>query len=682
MKAIFIILFAFIFSLLSYVKGQDTIYIPLDYSTIQQGIDASSDDDLILVDTGTYMENINFNGKAIILASNYLINNDTNCINNTIIDGSEPTDPNQGSVVTLNSQEDTTSVLCGFTITGGSGTLFIMDQARSGGGILCYNAGATIKNNHIISNQINYTGSAYGGGIALSSEGSDHEIIIENNRIQGNQLESSGACFGAGIYTSVDVKILDNIISSNHILAEDAYGSGISAFSEFASNSIYIENNLISGNIVEAANCNGSGFYTYQYSVQLLSNSIINNLATGDQVRGSGGYLNNTVGVLLIKNNDISYNESEASSFNVGIGLLISRPANPVEISGNSFTSNTCSGITYGGACSVNNEYLVEVAINNNIFKENNIPGVGAGAALYTDDVNYTLMNNLFSYNVSGASGGAICIVTNPKDDLSAGITPGNEFHSDKRVLLPDPVDFVIINNTFAGNSAINKGGAIRCTFTTERILIMNSIFWENVADIGPDVNYEGTDTLRIYYSDIDSLSIDGDWIGVGNIFEDPMFMNPANGDFCIDSCGSPCVAAGKDSINFDNTWYYSPLQDLRDLPRPFPENTHPDMGAYEVNECPNWSDEYKTLISTLNFQTYPNPTNGICNLKFTINCIQSVTVRVFDSYYRELIMFRNKNLPAGEHTLKCDVSMLPPGVYLIKVCAASETAIGKMVIQ
>ena len=39
------------------------VHIPADYSTIQRGIDETLDGDTILVETGTYDENINFNGK-------------------------------------------------------------------------------------------------------------------------------------------------------------------------------------------------------------------------------------------------------------------------------------------------------------------------------------------------------------------------------------------------------------------------------------------------------------------------------------------------------------------------------------------------------------------------------------------------------------------------------------------
>ena len=95
------------------------INIPSDYSSIQAGINEASDGDTVLVEEGTYVENINFRGKAITVASQFLIDRDTTHITNTIIDGSEPVYPDSGSTVTMLLARDTTSVLCGFTIQGG-----------------------------------------------------------------------------------------------------------------------------------------------------------------------------------------------------------------------------------------------------------------------------------------------------------------------------------------------------------------------------------------------------------------------------------------------------------------------------------------------------------------------------------------------------------------------------------
>ena len=56
------------------------INIPADYSTIQEGIDASSDGDTVLVQPDTYVENINFNGHNIVLGSLFLTTGDTSYI--------------------------------------------------------------------------------------------------------------------------------------------------------------------------------------------------------------------------------------------------------------------------------------------------------------------------------------------------------------------------------------------------------------------------------------------------------------------------------------------------------------------------------------------------------------------------------------------------------------------------
>lgn len=89
-----------------------TYYVPADYSTIQSAIDASTHGDTIIVSTGTYYENINFNGKNIILTS---INpEDSNVVATTIIDGNQ-----NASVVTFSGTETPDCVLTGFTITNG-----------------------------------------------------------------------------------------------------------------------------------------------------------------------------------------------------------------------------------------------------------------------------------------------------------------------------------------------------------------------------------------------------------------------------------------------------------------------------------------------------------------------------------------------------------------------------------
>ena len=49
--------------------GAETIHVPSEVATIQEGIDLAQGDDVVLVAPGRYNEAINFNGKAISVKS-------------------------------------------------------------------------------------------------------------------------------------------------------------------------------------------------------------------------------------------------------------------------------------------------------------------------------------------------------------------------------------------------------------------------------------------------------------------------------------------------------------------------------------------------------------------------------------------------------------------------------------
>ena len=143
--------------------------VPTNFPTIQAAIDASVDGDTVLVSEGTYFENIRYRGKAITVASLYLVDGDTTHIDRTIIDGSKSTDPDSCSVVYFVNGEDTTSVLCGLTIQGGKGTHFFWfppaPLIRGGGGVFCCAAGVRLVRNIIRHNRVIGKDAAAGGGV-------------------------------------------------------------------------------------------------------------------------------------------------------------------------------------------------------------------------------------------------------------------------------------------------------------------------------------------------------------------------------------------------------------------------------------------------------------------------------------------------------------------------------------
>ena len=149
------------FSLIFSTVFPATREVPNEYSTIQTAIDASFDQDTVLVYPGTYQENINYGGKEIIVTSTYLVANDSTLVYETVIDGNE-----NGSVAMFTNGESENAVLQGFTLKSGNGNYADPDENGSfytyGGGVYCQNTSPILKDLIITENSGHEGG---GGGI-------------------------------------------------------------------------------------------------------------------------------------------------------------------------------------------------------------------------------------------------------------------------------------------------------------------------------------------------------------------------------------------------------------------------------------------------------------------------------------------------------------------------------------
>ena len=175
--------------IMSFIASATVINVPADQTSIQAGINVAVNGDTVLVADSTYFENVNFLGKAITVASHFLIDDDTSHISNTIIDGSQPSHPDSASVVYFISGEDTTSILCGFTITGGSGTYSVTWDMYLGGGIHMQ-AGGKVLHNMIASNHLVSQKGCWGAGMLVSSLNMSGNIVIEHNEFRYNSIVS------------------------------------------------------------------------------------------------------------------------------------------------------------------------------------------------------------------------------------------------------------------------------------------------------------------------------------------------------------------------------------------------------------------------------------------------------------------------------------------------------------
>lgn len=272
MHRIMILTIAFV-TILGLSASATIINIPDDYGTIQEGIGGAAEGDTVLVQPGTYIENLNFNGRNIVLGSLFLTTGDTSFISQTIIDGDS-----SNSVITFDQGENDNAMVIGFVIRNGC-------ASDGGGGIHCtYGSSPRIYHN-IIENNTTYCGyESEGGGIlCLGSEG-----YFCNNIIRDNYASDGG-----GIYSRSEAVFSENIIYDNQAAW---FGGGV-YFSTLDKSDF--KRNIIYGN---SANY-GGGIYAHTCTTVIRQNTIYDNNAGS----GGGAYLHQAAPVLVNNTFTINY---------------------------------------------------------------------------------------------------------------------------------------------------------------------------------------------------------------------------------------------------------------------------------------------------------------------------------------------------------------------------------------
>ena len=218
------------------------INVPEDQPTIQEGINVAVDTDTVLVQPDTYIENINYNGKNITVASLFLTTQDTTYISQTVIDGNQ-----NGAVVTFENGENSYARLVGFVIINGNGKSFsfydpyygIYWTEYKGGGIYIDESSPSLMSLTVTNNWANSGGSIY----SKNSQFSLSNSIINNNYAerQSTWYFSFGG-FGGGIVnissnsSYANVQVLNN--TANY------YGGGFNITNSNPQfNNVIIENN-------------------------------------------------------------------------------------------------------------------------------------------------------------------------------------------------------------------------------------------------------------------------------------------------------------------------------------------------------------------------------------------------------------------------------------------------------
>lgn len=266
--------------------------VPQQYATIQRAIAAAQPHDTVLVSPGTYFENLRFGGKNVVVASQYLLNRqDRALILSTIIDGSQPLSPDTASVVRFIDGEDSTAVLFGFTLRGGTGTKWPDPHSpgifREGGAVLAQDASPTIRFNYIAGNQAtNAAGGVSAGGGGVRVDGGRPRLL--NNVIVSNQGK-----YGGGVVINYSAAILkNNVIAGNS--ADNGGGQGFGGGGVWINGAgpgpVVLENNTIVGNS-SALGGGGVQLFSNPGPSVFRNNIVWANLATSTPQIGGGAFL-------------------------------------------------------------------------------------------------------------------------------------------------------------------------------------------------------------------------------------------------------------------------------------------------------------------------------------------------------------------------------------------------------
>jgi len=729
----------------------DIINIPADYSTIQAGINAASNEDTVLVQPGTYVENINYNGKNITVGSLFLTTADTSYISQTIIDGDS-----LDSVVKFENGEDSTAILTGFTITNGF--------ARWGGGIHCAYSNPSLMNVNIKENSTSYTNAAGGGIYCFNSNPS-----LENTIINRNSSSYGGGlfCWGNSTLSLTNVMIFDNKAVEGWGL-----GGGIACKD---SSYIYLKNVTIFGNSASG----GGGILMADNSSVNFDNDNRCNIYLNYAGFGSDIFSSKPINVVVdtftvINPTSFHANPIENFTFDIlhGIqiqvdsdlyvspdgddsndGLSWDEPLKTIAFamsiiqadSLNPHTIHLSSGIfnqitngekfpvscisyvsmkgsgenetildannedtvvylinSYGAAiegititngysyfkgggisCHSSNPNLENVTISGN---STNYDGAGICCIHSTPNlINVTISNN-FTTGILSVGGGIYCYYSFPS--LENVTISGNTTNDDGGGIYCRNSFPILQKVTITGNNAEYDGGGIYCAFSSSPTIV-NSIISDNTGNYGiyvysgnPIITYSNffNNEVGNFYGVNDSIGVNvttnanGDSCDIYyNIQENPLFVNPLNGDYHLswanfpkpDSTMSPCIDAG------DPT---SPLD---------PDGTIADMGAYYFNQ--NVSVDDPQEMSNYMLTNYPNPISSNFNdltVSFSIHKPGKVKIQLFNIKGQLVSTLINEEKNIGDYTISHTVNELSSGIYFTKMSIDGvDREIRKMVL-
>lgn len=463
-------------------------------------------------------------------------------------------------------------------------------STNSMSGVYCENSTSEIIDNTIIDN--GESGIYYEGGAILIvdnliRENSDSGIRLragESQTIDSNVIDSNTADHGGGINCmNCDPVITNNEISANYTNSEESKGGGI--YLDNCDDGTVLTGNEITGNYISLLDNGtfylyGGGAYCTNCTIIISENTFSGNYITGDGNQAScylyGGGLSIENSNVEVTSNTFQQNSLYGGNtawyyHNYGGGVYIN--GGIILVEGNSFIENSVIGGTnfmvsnylsggglYGIICMVE---VIENDFIGNIADEGNGGGV---MCKYT--YSGTVIDScLFSENSASCGAGINC------EDCDLDITRNIVVNNDGEGIRCRLSDSNILNCTVNGNS-LNGIHLEQTAATVENTIVTNNQALGGIRFIdSPNSlvkysdfhnnaggNFYGSPP-SIYLGIIVTTNINDDSCDAFyNVFGDPLFADPASGDYQItwenfpvmDETRSPCIDAGSPLSSLD----------------------------------------------------------------------------------------------------------------------------------
>lgn len=586
--------------------------VPADFGTIQAGLNAAASTDTVLVQPGTYVENINWPQVAGI---NLIAAGDTS---NTIIDGD-----GTGRVITImgGGFVDSTSVIEGFTIQNGV-------PSMDGGAIICTQGGLTVNRCNIRENESSNTSWIY---ISESS------LQIFDSSIMNNT--ALGTCYG--IFSLESSLSMDNVVIRDNTCYYMVYFTNLSGVPCTITDCEVQENEV------------GQAIFWFQYGAGTLS---------GCNISDNAAALNT---ILVTQTNDLTIENCTLADNMETYGIRC--------YDSNNIVVKNCTVTNYGRGIQIDSgttDVLYCDFYANSVFNYLNAggnPGVGDLVTINANSDSCDVFYNIFldpeyvdpdngDFNLMA---GSPCIdagdPTSPSDPDGTVADIGALYYHQE----PYPVTVTLTPT--ASTTIPAAGGTLYFDVTIVSNLLQNWGVWFYTTARGPNgtllpfnlfqypfnmaagQTYNGSLTQNI-----PAIAPPGTYTLYGIIGLNPNRTGPTVSDsFQFTKIDTTVHGAYEfDPVDWQNGGAISLLTN--------------DLAEGEMSTA-NLPSEF--VLG----RAYPNPFNAMTTVSVVLPDATDLTVTVFNTVGQEVVQLANGRMAAGRHTLTFDASNLSSGVYFIQ---------------